>query len=104
METQRSHCPASRLRQLTGHSVPFGGVAVVLAGDMRQLPPVSGQLWCADLVHSLYMYAPTGAGDGDAAVGSVDRGLAALRIMQLVQLTRLMRANGSSFPVHFACL
>ena len=79
-----------RLRQLTGHAAPFGGVAVVLAGDMRQLPPVSGQLWCADLVHSLY--APTCAGDGDAVVGSVDRGLAALRTMQLVQLTRLMRA------------
>ncbi len=79
-----------RLRQLTGHLAPFGGVAVVLAADMRQLSPVSGQLWCADLVHSLY--APTCAGDGDAVVGSVDRGLAALRTMQLVQLTRLMRA------------
>ena len=31
-----------RLRQLTGHLAPFGGVAVVLAGDMRQLSPVSG--------------------------------------------------------------
>jgi hypothetical protein len=56
-----------RLRQLTGHLAPFGGVAVVLAGDMRQLSPVSGQLWCADLVHSLH--APNGAGDGDVAVG-----------------------------------
>ena len=33
-----------RLRQLTGHLAPFGGVAVVLAADMRQLSPVSAQL------------------------------------------------------------
>jgi hypothetical protein len=89
----------NRLRQLTGVQRPFGGFGVVLAGDMHQLPPIGGHLWCADMVQAALR--PGGGpvlfdnGNGPAGVvGSRDRGLAALCSMQLVQLTRLMRAEG----------
>jgi hypothetical protein len=86
-----------RLRQLKGVARPFGGVAVVFAGDMHQLPPCGGVLWCADLVQAALergVVAPGDAGAGGPVVGSRDRGLVALRSTRLVQLTRLMRAAG----------
>ena len=70
------------LRQLKGVARPFGGVAVVFAGDMHQLPPCGGVLWCADLVQVALergVVAPGDAGAGGPVVGSRDRGLVALR-------------------------
>lgn len=33
----------ARLIQVTGCSLPFGGISIIVVGDLKQLPPVSGQ-------------------------------------------------------------
>ena len=45
--------PCRRLRQLTEVNEPFGGIAVIVAGDFFQLPPV-------DKSHTIYLRALEG--------------------------------------------
>ena len=86
-------------RLLLGADVYFGGVPLLLGGDCHQRPPPAGTPW-----HKLIVQAAAGEGENPLRQGVTSAkklGLALLRAARLVELQRLMRAEGDvAFIAH----
>ena len=86
-----------RLRLLTNNpNAPFGGLAVLLGGDMFQKPPPRFEPWHKPLVaDALAARAAAGTAEGQGGRWFADaRGLEVLRTARRFKLWRNMRAAG----------